>query len=398
MNHSRRILFLDQSGGLGGAELSLLDLANALKGGCAVFTFADGLFPEALGEKGISHKVFPFSAEYTKAGGGGYFRLLKSVPSVIHLIKRIACESKQFHVVVANTPKAALIGAIAARFARRPFVYHLRDMLTEDHFSPMNRMLLVQAGNTARRVVCNSEATRDAFVAAGGKAGRTEVVYNGIDLSPFIAASETTTVANRQALDLPPNAFLIAIAGRLTPWKGQHILLEAVKKVPGAHVMIIGDALFTDEDRDYAAHLKQLAEHNDLAGRVHFLGFRQDLPALYAAADVVVHASTAPEPFGRVIVEGMLAGKPVIASRAGGAREIVNEGETGLLFELGSAPDLAANLRTLTVDTGLRERLGISARKNAIERFSLENILPQLEDILQSVAEEHTTGRTRSGT
>ena len=140
--------------------------------------------------------------------------------------------------------------------------------------------------------------------------------------------------ALRAQLGLPTGR-LIGIFGRLTRWKGQHIALEALRSLPGVHLVIVGEALFTEDDRAYREELQRTAEEPGLQGRVHFLGFRSDVTALLQAMDVVVHCSVAAEPFGRVIVESMLAGTPVVATRGGGVDEIITDGQDGFLVPPG---------------------------------------------------------------
>ena len=166
---------------------------------------------------------------------------------------------------------------------------------------------------------------------------------------------------------------MIGVFGRLTPWKGQEVLLAALGRpaLAACHAVVVGEALFTDEDRHYAAALRERADTPALAGRVRFLGHRDDIPALMKACDVVVHTSTQPEPFGRVIVEGMLAGKPVIATDAGGAREIITHEQTGLLVPPGDAAALAAAVAQLRADSLFAEQLAAAGRAVAVERFTV---------------------------
>ena len=107
------------------------------------------------------------------------------------------------------------------------------------------------------------------------------------------------------------------------------------------------------------------ASRGDLGGEVDFRGFRDDVPAELARLDVLVHASTIPEPFGQVVLEGMAAGLPVVAADAGGPAEIVDDGVDGLLYPPGHAPALAERLRLLAGDRELRARLGRSGRERA---------------------------------
>lgn len=176
------------------------------------------------------------------------------------------------------------------------------------------------------------------------------------------------------------------MAGRLAHWKGQHVLLEALKAVPAAHAILLGDALFTDEDREYARGLHAQAEAPELKGRVHFAGFQKETMPYFDLADAVVHASVHPEPFGRVIVEGMLACKPVIAARAGGAAEIVQHEETGLLVDPGSADDLAEALRRLKNDTRLACDIAHRAQQTAQDTYALSAVQEKIEAVIRQTA------------
>ena len=148
----------------------------------------------------------------------------------------------------------------------------------------------------------------------------------------------------RKALGID-KAPVIGIFSRLSFWKGQHIVLQAIKELPGFHVLIVGDALFGETE--YVEYLRSLVQELDLHNRVHWLGFRQDVPSLMRACDYVVHPSTEPEPFGRVLVEGLLARRPVIAAAAGGALEIIQDGVTGRLFPPNDVNTLCKIIRKL---------------------------------------------------
>jgi glycosyltransferase involved in cell wall biosynthesis len=141
----------------------------------------------------------------------------------------------------------------------------------------------------------------------------------------------------RRALGLPEEAFVVGLFGRLAPWTGQEVLLEAIAALMGdVHALIVGKAWFQEDG--YAAGLHRRVAELRLAGRVHLLGHRNDIPALRACCDVIAHTSTAPDPFGRVIVEGMLSGRPVLATLAGGAVEVVRDGRDLGGFRSGSKP------------------------------------------------------------
>ena len=149
--------------------------------------------------------------------------------------------------------------------------------------------------------------------------------------------------------------------------------------------LIVGEALFTDEDRKFREEICKLATDLGVADRIHFVGFCRDIVPLLFRVDLVIHCSTSPEPFGRVIVEAMLAGRPVVAARAGGALEIVNDHETGLLVEPADAHALAGAIHELLENTQMAATLGESAKRDAEERFGLEEVLHQWKQCIREV-------------
>jgi glycosyltransferase involved in cell wall biosynthesis len=182
----------------------------------------------------------------------------------------------------------------------------------------------------------------------------------------------------------PENRPVAAIFGRLARWKGQDVLIRAAARLPELAVWIVGDALFTEDDRAYAGELRKLA--SSLGGRVKLLGFRDDIPSLMKAADIVVHCSTAPEPFGRVIVEAMFARRPVVAARAGGPIEILADSAAGKLVSPGDAGSLEDALRRLLGSPGERLRLGEAGRQRAEAEYALPVVLKKTDAVLARFA------------
>jgi glycosyltransferase involved in cell wall biosynthesis len=206
------------------------------------------------------------------------------------------------------------------------------------------------------------------------------VVYNGIDPTPFRSVPQPEMDNVRRELGLV-GVPVVSVFSRLALWKGQHVLLEALARLPGVHALLVGAPLFGEDD--YAKDLRRQAKALDVADRAHFLGFRRDIPSLMRLSDIVVHTSVAPEPFGRVIVEGMLALRPVVAARAGGAAEIVDDGVSGVLVAPGDANALAAALTDLLVNPAKAQALAEAGYKMALERFSLRSMLENLEQQMQ---------------
>ncbi|MEB3357457.1 MAG: glycosyltransferase [Synechococcales bacterium] len=387
-----RILFLDQSGKLGGAELCLADIAQAFGQTCLVGVFAEGNFPDHLRQLNIPVKVLAEQTlEVQKASG--LLTGLKSLNKLLPLVATVTQLSKAYDLIYANTQKALVVGAIASFLSGRPLVYHLHDIVSPDHFSATNRRIIVTLANRAALVIANSQASRDAFIEAGGRSDRLHVVYNGFH--PALYASQTgddTCSAQasqrlRQTLtaNLPSAApFIVGHFSRLSPWKGQHILIEALQHCPDHVVaLLVGDALFGEQD--YVQQIHRQVEALQLQHRVHFLGFRSDIPQLMAACDLVAHTSTAPEPFGRVIVEAMLCGTPVVAAAAGGAAELVDHGSTGWLSPPGEAEKLAEVINLVCAQSDGARAIAQKAQQQAQVRFNLTHTNQQIKHLLNQI-------------
>ena len=381
------VLFVDQSGQLGGAELSLFDLVRKrLEAGAlsdTVVLFAEGPFALQLRDAGARVMVLQQDLKVQKEAG--LARQLTAAPGALGLAWALGKLAKKHDVVYANTQRAAVIGGAAAKLAAKPFLWHLRDMLDAGHFSRANRRIAVLTSNAcAATVIANSKATAEAYCRAGGKRP-TVVIHNGINAAPFDAVGLDEANAVRRSLAIPNGTPLVGVFGRITEWKGHRVLFDAIQReeLGNAQLAVVGDALFTDADRLLAEELRTLSKQVGLAGRVHWLGHRNDVPTLMKACDLIVHCSTQPEPFGRVIVEGQLANRPVIAAAGGGALEIIEDGVNGLLTPPGNATALAAAMHRLLSDSELAVSLANAGARTVRTRFTLETYVAAVNVILE---------------
>ena len=378
-----RVLFVDHAAVLGGGELCLLDIAAAVRDRCAVALFEAGPFQAAL--RGAGVKVIDINT-------GDKLKSVKkdsSLPKASAMIAmaraatRLARAARDFDVIYANSAKSFLASALAGAIARRPVVWHLHDILDADHFSGRNLRVVVRATNwRAARVIANSQATADAFVAVGGKRDRVRVVYNGIDAAPFDALGPEVRDEVRRSLGVPVDAFVVGSFSRLHPWKGQRVLLDALTSLPDVLALVVGGALFSGE-ADYKAEIHARAA--EFGGRVRLLGARPDIPRLMAACDIVVHTSVLPEPFGRVLVEALLAGRPLIASNAGGVREIATNDVTALLVPPGDAGRLADAIEALRANPSKARKLAAAGNADMRLRFTREQMIEGVEQVLSEV-------------
>jgi glycosyltransferase involved in cell wall biosynthesis len=229
----------------------------------------------------------------------------------------------------------------------------------------------------ADALVCVSEAVAAQF----RNRERVHVVHDGL---PQITAGMPRDQA-RADLGLPPDAFVAALLGRISDWKGQDVLGAALAEPEleeiGAIGLVAGDP-FPGEERALADLDRSTAAAGD---RFRVLGFRADITRILGAADVVVVPSKRPDPLPNSALEALAAGVPVVAAAHGGLPEIVRDGETGLLVPPGDARALAAALRRLADDPSLRERMGVAAAADVRERFALERMLDGADAVYRSL-------------
>jgi glycosyltransferase involved in cell wall biosynthesis len=220
--------------------------------------------------------------------------------------------------------------------------------------------------------VANSEANRRVMLASGPWLGPADVttIHNGIDLRPY-------EVAEPAALDLPDGSVTVGFVGRLVEEKGLAELAAAWRSLvpdrPRLHLVIAGAGKYEGEFR------RLLGD----APRVHWLGFRTDVPRVMKALDLVVVPSWE-EPFGIVAIEAMAAGRPVLATRAGGMVEVVRDGETGRLVPPGDAKALAAGIVEMTSDAEMQDRMGRAGLERVRQRFGEGRMVEAYEQLLSA--------------
>lgn len=380
-----KILFLDQSGKPGGAELCLIDIAKPYRDRCLVGLFADGPFRHFLEQQHIPVQILGTQLIQVRKGSS-ILEGLGSLKQLMPLVALVARKASEYNLIYANTQKALVVGALASFISRRPLVYHLHDILCAKHFSKTNRCLAVTLANRfASLVIANSKASQAAFVEAGGRLEITEVVYNGFEPELYQSPESNNLSQLRQQLGLD-GQFVVGNFSRLSPWKGQHILIEALVHCPlDVTAILVGDALFGEED--YIKQLHAKVKVLGLEERVRFLGFHSNISQLMAVCDLVAHTSTAPEPFGRVIVEAMLCKRPVVAAQAGGAVELVETGINGFLVPPEDSQQLAKVIATCRNQPEVTATITQRAHDIASQRFQQTKINQQIAQLLCQVVE-----------
>ena len=406
---SVRILYLNPSGQLGGAERSLLDILASVREAVpdwelGLIVSSDGPLLAEAEKLGVTVRVLPFPAALARLGDAALKRtqrtwqrhalllrnLARAVPQVWLYQRRLRAAVREFapQVLHSNGFKMHLLGAHAAP-SGAPLVWHIRDYVGRRPV--MARLLRWHAGRCAL-AVANSQSAADNVREVCGLDGRVETIYNAIDVQYFTPDGPQSDLDALAGLPpCAPDTVRVGLPGTLARWKGHEVFLRALSLLPtdiAVRGYVIGGALYETEGSQLSlAELRQIAADLGLGDKVGFTGFVRDTAAVLRALDIVVHASVAPEPFGRVIVEGQACGRAVIASRAGGAQELFTEETDALGHTSGDAVMLAQCIARLARDPALRQALGRAGRANAVSRFDRQRLAVELIPLYRRLAE-----------
>lgn len=375
MAEPARILYLDHTGELGGAERVLLDVLPRLDRARIEPILAASPEGELLDRaRALGIEVAPLRLDEAartlsrEAWGAGPLAFAWQARGYLQEAMRLAAllRERRVDVVHTNTLKAHVLGSLAARLAGRPLVWHMHDLPSTRGDT---RNLLDHMARLARPDVVAVSAAVAADLSPAMRA-RTRVVHNGLDLAAFDRAAAVPG----PPLPLPPgDGPVVGAMSYLIPWKGHEVFLRAAQRMlavrPDLRLVIVGEPIF--QWRDERDRLEAIARALGVADRVAFAGHREDAAAVLGAFDVFVVPSLF-EPFGRVVIEAMAASRPVVASRAGGVPEIVLDGETGLLVPPGDDAALAEAVLALLGDEERARRLGAAGRRRVAEAFTLD--------------------------
>lgn len=378
-----KILFLTHVGDPGGAEFKMIDLCVDLGNRAEVLHFQEGSLSTHLDQKKIIHHHLPLPEALI-----GFKReqaLSKAFPlffQSLAFLKKLYKATQPYSAYVCMSQKAFVLLSLLKPFHRKPIIWFMNDLLSPDHFSPSLIWVLTKLARfSANHLVLNSQASYDAWKNAGGFIQNIEIIYPGTDFNLIESRirNHEKISALREKLQAQKKT-IVGLFGRITPWKGQEIFLQAISKIPNVHGLIVGEAFFGEEH--YQQHLKDLARQLNIESEVTFTGHSDQVPEWMAACDIVVHCSTAPEPFGLVIVEGMAAHKPVIASNGGGAQEIVMDKLTGQLTPMKDADALAAAIQRYIDNPVWAKEVAMNGYLRSKQLFSTKAMVDKFNEIL----------------
>ena len=367
---------------ISGGERSLLDLLDHLPDHISpTVACPEGELSRELARRGIQWRQIPaveaslkLDLRFTPLGAA----------QALEAARRLRMLARDFDLVHANSIRAGVVAAIAPRVA--PLVVHLRDCLPPALISRWTTRRLARNADT---IVANSAYTADCLRAIARMPELDiEIVHGPIALREFLETDGTTAEARRD-LGLDPEAPTLGIVGQITPWKGQRRAIELLaqlrQRFPDVRLLVVGSPRFTSsatryDNRAYAAELERLVKREHLDDQVAFLGERTDVPRVMRALDVLLVPSTE-EPFGRVVVEGMAAGRAVVATERGGPAEALERDVDGLLLPPEDLPAWTEAVSGLLEDPSRREDIGTHARQRVAERFGAPVSVAALTDV-----------------
>jgi glycosyltransferase involved in cell wall biosynthesis len=401
------LLFLNPSGRMGGAESALLDVMASLREAepewrLELIISAVGPLAAKAEALGVVTNVLPLPDSLSRlgdAGAGGpagdslsRFRLLRQLifhspggAAYVRQLRRMLCERAP-DVIHSNGFKMHVLAAFAKPRAV-PLIWHLHDYVQPRAF--MARLLRLLQSRCALVLANSNSVGRDAKLACGNGL-RVQTIYNGIDLTVFTPGGERLDLdALAQLPTAQPETIRVGMLATFARWKGHETFLRALSLLrPELPVRgyVIGDAQYQTEGSQFSlAELKTCAARLGVSSRVGFTGFVAEPAAAMRALDIVVHASTEPEPFGLVIVEAMACGRAVIVADAGGAAELIEPGVNALTHVPGNAEQLAERINQLAADSALRAQLGAAGRTTAEQRFNRARLAEELLPVYRSL-------------
>lgn len=384
MERTRTILFLSGESEMGGGERSLFELVRKMdreKFRPVVVLPGEGPFAESLRAERIKC-ITGFAVPGFRRGG------LFLWPFALARLSRLVVREKA-DIIHGNGTRENIAAGVVGRFFGIPAVWHLRNLVPAGMRDLEKPLVFMPAA-----IIANSRAVARRMKKISRARKRLWVVHNGVDLSLFGADGAGDA---RRELGARDSEVLVGLVGRMGAGKGHEIFLDAAmragRECGNLRFAVIGDELFTGEGR--RSSIDSLIQEYGLSDRIVCTGYRPDVERYIRALDILVLASER-EPFGRVLIEAMAAGRAIIATDAGGVSEVVEGGVTALLVQPGNAAAMAKAIMRLSCDGELRERMGRSGRMRAAEKFSIEKHVSRIQEIYTEILSGNGRRKDRS--
>lgn len=368
-------------GAIAGAERVLLELLSVTEPGPVVVCAPLGsALDDAVTDLG--HPVRDFSLPLVREVGPAQFAVAyaRALGSL-----RAALQGERVDLVHAFLSTTLKVVTPVCLRARLPVVLSVHDITTTAAIGPARSLAQRLVARPVVSIVAVSHYVKRSLVAAGYPAARIDVVHNGIGSA---TAAVTARQDVRSALGLEEETLVFMVVGRMTEWKGHLVALQAFEEFArrgddGAALVLVGGP-FSDADMRYADEVRAAVEASPVRRLVHLLGQRRDVDELWQACDVALVPSTRPDPFPTTVLEAQRAGRPVVVTSLGGAREAIDEGVTGFVSEPVPAALAAAMARA--ADAGWRRSAGQAARRRIEEHFSAAPYAARIHSVWRAAA------------
>lgn len=401
-----KVLFLSASGSLGGAEISLLEILASLRDACPEWPLhlllaERGLFQGEAEAIGVVTTVLPFPSGLAGFGDSRLkgkhsamarvtwllrsFGVAWSALGYLGQMRKMIREAAPELIHVVGFKMQVL--AALAKPAGVPMVVHVHDYIST---RPAMRWLMRLLGSRYSVAVANSDSVAADIRLATNGAVPVERIYNSVDSNALTPVGEQLDLDALAQLPPPTGSLVrVGLVATFARWKGQEVFLRAIQQVDRAwpfRAYIVGGPVYQTQGSQYSLdELQALAVSLGIADRVGFTGFIKNRASAFRALDIVVHASTEPEPFGMVIIEAMSCGRALIAAGGGGAGEITIDGADALVHRAGDVADLAEKITRLVQDAELRKRLAQNGREKVVGHFSRARLAEQFVPIYSSL-------------
>ena len=416
---SIKILYLNPVGAIGGAERCLLHVMAAARAAepsaeLHLITSTDGPLLQKAENLGVRARLLQMPACLTGIGEPSRIdatrlsvarlacRACRAAPAALRYARRLreAIEEIGPALVHSNGQKTHFLSGLCG-WTKGALIWHMHDFLAR---RPMTARTLRRVSKHVTGFIAVSQAIRQ-DVQDLLKRVPTTVIYNVVDVNQFCPGSGAACRLDELA-GLPSaeaGALRVGLVATFARWKGHDVFLRAAARLLAQQperklrFYIVGGPIYgTRGSQVSLAELTARAAELGIASRLGFVPYVDNPAGVYRALDVVVLPSTQPEPFGLTIVEAMACGRPVIASQAGGAAEILTDHHDAIGVPPGNAENLAQAILLLLADPSLRNKLGANARQTTVERFSQSRLVPEISAIYRQQIQSHPSASARS--
>ncbi len=293
------------------------------------------------------------------------------------------CRHHQVSLIHSNS-SAVISGGLAATLAKIPHIWHVREIIQQPRL--LNNFIANNISLFATHAIAVSNPVKDNLLLAQPKLkNKIHIIHNGIDVDKFSNIPASTRQATRTSWNITDNEIVIGMVGRVSSWKGQTFLLEAMKiiapKHPDARLVFVGGHIPGEEWRLHELHQK--VHEMGLTHQVHIQPFSSAIPAILAGFDIFVLPSIKPDPFPTVVLEAMAAGKAIVATAHGGPLEQLEPDISGHLVSHSNPQEMATKLSQLLLNQTMRQELGQMAQNRAKQQFTTETYTANVSQLYQ---------------